>query len=347
MRALARHHVERDSSAMTTIVEVARRAGVSVSTVSHVVNQTRYVSPATARSVSEAIAALGYMPNSVARSLKLASTSSVGLAISAISNPYFSDIICAVETECARLGLMVFLSDTQDDSDKELAVVQALHQRRVDGIILAPSAAPQAALRYLSERSLPCVLIDRLPDDRFDQVGVENFEAIRALIDHVVSFGHRRIGFVAGQRGFATTLERMNGFRAALEANGLEFVPDYVVTGNATTASASTAAHALLSLLVPPTALVTGNNLSTIGVMRAVRERGLTVPRDISVVGFDDFEWADYFEPRLTLVEQPCEDLGRQAAALLIERIGLPDGQRRTVRLEPTLRLRASCGRPA
>ena len=97
----------------------------------------------------------------------------------------------------------------------------------------------------------------------------------------------------------------------------------------------------------PPTALVTGNNLSTIGVMRAVHERGLAVPTDLSVVGFDDFEWADYFDPRLTLVEQPCGELGRQAAALLVERIASPGGQRRTVRLEPTLRLRASCGRPA
>src|SRR3954453_23721753 len=183
---------------MATIVEVARHAGVSVSTVSHVVNRTRYVSPSTARVVNEAIALTGYLPNNVARALKLASTSSVGLAISAMSNQYFSDIICAVEAECARLGLMVFLSDTQDDPDHELAVVQALHQRRVDGVILAPSATPERTLRYLFDSRLPCVLIDRLPDLRFDQVGVDNSQAIRLLIDHAVSFGHRRIGFVAG-----------------------------------------------------------------------------------------------------------------------------------------------------
>jgi LacI family transcriptional regulator len=332
---------------MPTIVEVARRAGVSVSTVSHVVNGTRYVSAATARSVNDAIAAVGYLPNNLARSLKRASTGSVGLAISAISNPYFSDIICAVETECARLGLMVFLSDTQDDPDKELAVVQALHQRRVDGIILAPSAAPESALRYIAQHRLPCVLIDRLADESLDQVGVENFKAMRALIDHVVSFGHSRIGFVGGQPGFATTLERFDGFRAALIANGLELAPQYVSMGNANTASAGVSAHALLSLPSPPTALVTGNNLATIGVMRAVRELGLGVPSDLSLVGFDDFEWADYFEPRLTLIEQPRIELGRQAAALLVERIGSPEGRRRTVRLEPTLRLRRSCGRPA
>lgn len=332
---------------MATIVEVARRAGVSVSTVSHVVNRTRYVSPATAKLVDEAIADVGYLPNNLARSLKRASTNSVGLAISAISNPYFSDIICAVEAECARLGQMVFLSDTQDDPEYELGVVRALHQQRVDGVLLAPSATPQRTLDYLARNRLPCVLIDRLADERFDQVGVENIPAMRTLIDHVASFGHRRIGFVAGQPGFATTLERIEGYRAALAVHGIDFVPQYLATGNATTASATASTHALLSLPAPPTALVAGNNLATIGAVRAIRERGLTVPKDLSLVGFDDFEWADCFEPRLTLIAQPCVEIGRQAAALLSERIACVDGRPRTVRLEATLHTRASCAPPA
>ena len=330
---------------MTTLAEVARTAGVSVSTVSHVVNGTRYVSPAKTKLVNAAIAAVGYFPNTVARSLKLASTSSVGLAISALSNPYFSDIICAVEAECARLGLMVFLSDTQDDPEKEIAVIRALHQRRVDGIIFAPSAAPGPALDYLAQRGVPCVLIDRMADPRFDQIGIDNFKAMLALVDHVVSLGHRHIGFVAGQPGFATTVERLAGFHAALQARGISIAPDAVVIGNVTTASATAAAHGLLSQSPPPSVIVTGNNLATIGVMRAVRERGLTVPDDLSLVGIDDFEWADFFEPRLTLVEQPCSELGRQAAALLMERITSPNGIRRSVRLEPNLRIRASCRR--
>ena len=150
---------------MATIADVAREAGVSVSTVSHVVNRTRRVAPATARTVQAAIDLIGYHPNVLARSLKMASTQSVGIAMSAITNAYFIDIICAIEAECARLGMMVFLSDTQDDPDRELAVVIALHQRRVDGVILAPSADPQRrALAYLSKARLPCVLVDRTPD---------------------------------------------------------------------------------------------------------------------------------------------------------------------------------------
>jgi len=328
---------------MTTLVEIARTAGVSVSTVSHVVNGTRFVSPDTAKQVHDAIAKIGYLPNTLARSLKLASSSSVGLAISALSNPYFSDIICAVEAECARLGLMVFLADTQDDPDKELAIVRGLHQRRVDGIIFAPSARPARALDYLLHHGPPCVLIDRMADRRFDQIGVDNVNAMDALVDHVVAKGHRHIAFVAGQPGFATTVERIAGFQAALESRGIDIPAEFVVMGSATMAEATEAAHRLLSLARPPSVIVTGNNLATIGVMRAVRELGLAVPRDLSLVGFDDFEWADLFEPRLTLVEQPCAELGRQAAALLVERIAAPTGARKSVRLATKLQTRASC----
>src|SRR3984893_8715683 len=171
------------SGTTSTIVDVARKAGVSVSTVSHVVNQTRRVLPQTAKLVEAAIASVGYQTNTLARSLKTATTKSVGIAISAISNPYFSDIICAIETECARLGLMVFLSDTQDDPDRELSVVKALHQRRVDGIILAPSPDPQQrSLNYIESVGIPCVLVDRMPSERFDQIGVKNREAMELLV---------------------------------------------------------------------------------------------------------------------------------------------------------------------
>lgn len=333
---------------MATIVDVAQTAGVSVSTVSHVVNRTRRVSPATTRLVEEAIASTGYRPNTLARALKIASTGSVGVALSAISNPYFSDIICAIEAECARLGLMVFLSDTQDDPARELAVVQALHQRRVDGIILAPSADPEGrALAYIARHRLPCVLVDRLRDERFDQVGVSNAAAMERLVSHVVAQGHRRIGFIGGQPGFATTLERLAGYRAALAAAGIATDDALIGVGHATTAAATASAERILALDPPPTAFVAGNNMATIGTMRAIRARGLKVPGQIALVGFDDFEWADCFEPRLTLMAQPCEAIGRRAAALLVERIAAPDAPRRTVRLDPVLVVRESCGRPA
>jgi LacI family transcriptional regulator len=332
---------------VATIADVARKAGVSVSTVSHVLNGTRRVSPNTARAVQAVIDSFGYRPNLMARSLKAASTRSVGIAISSISNPYFSDIICAIETECARLGMMVFLSDTEDDPARELDVVMALYQRRVDGIILAPSADPERrALSYLRDAQLPCVLVDRMRDPEFDQVGVNNREAMRKLVEHVAALGHERIGYIGGNPGFETTLERIAGYRDGVAAHGAAVDERLLVTGNATTMSAMAATEALLALAVPPTALVGGNNLATIGIMKAVRARGLRVPRDITVVGFDDFEWADCFEPRLTLVAQPCLEIGKRAAFLLMERIAAPHGARRTIRLDAAIVERESCGVP-
>ncbi len=330
---------------MATIVDVARRAGVSVSTVSHVVNGTRRVNPETSKLVEAAIAEAGYRPNSLARSLKRASTDSVGIAISAMTNPYFSDIICAIETECARLGLMVFLSDTQDDPAQELKVVQALHQRRVDGIILATAGDPNSpALSYLREHSIPYVLVDRLVPAACDQVGVQNKSAMRGLVSHLISHGHKRIGYITGQPGFSTARERLSGYRAALKSAGLGFDAALVTPPSARTEAAALATLALLDLPQPPTAIAAGNNMTVIGAMHALRERGLRVPQDIALAGFDDFEWADYFEPRLTVVAQPCEAIGREAASLLVERIGDFKGKRRTIRLKTRLIVRSSCG---
>jgi LacI family transcriptional regulator len=321
---------------------------VSTSTVSHVVNRTRKVDPETAAVVERAIAAVGYTPNTIARALARSATGTVGIAVSAIFNPYFSDIICAIESECARLGLMVFLADTQDDPERELSVLRALHQRRVDGIILAPSADPaEKSLKYVLDSKIPCVLVDRLLSPQFDQVGVQNRRAMQHLAEHLIGHGHQRIGFVGGQPHFATTLERIDGFKAALRAHGLRFDPRLVRAGNRNVAAAAAATAELLALSEPPTALATGNNLATIGAMQAIRKAGMRVPRDIALVAFDDFEWADCFEPRLTAVAQPVQELGKRAAWLLVERIRKPNDRRHTIRLKPTVIIRDSCGCPA
>ena len=202
--------------------------------------------------VEAAIASVGYQTNTVARSLKTATTKTVGLAVSAMSNPYFSDIICAIVSECTRLGLMVFLADTQDVPETELSVVRALHQRRVDGIILAPSPDPERrAQTYIEFVGIPCVLVDRAPNERFDQVGLNNRSAMGLLVAHLASFGHRRIGFVAGNPGFTTTLERINGYLLALSAHGLDIDEALLVAGNATTAAATRSTQALGSAAPP------------------------------------------------------------------------------------------------
>lgn len=332
---------------MATMAEVARRAGVSITTVSHVLNGTRKVRPATLAVVEAAMRATGYTPNVLARALVRSTTETVGVALSAVSNHYFAEIVRAVETACARHGLMIFLADTHDDPAHELKVVQALHQRRVDGIVLAPAADPELrALRYLAEARVPTVLVDRLVSRRFDQVGVENRRSTADLVGHLVGRGRRRIGMIAGLDGLATTVERLEGYQAALRAAGLPFDAALVRGGASAVAPARAACAALLALPEPPDAILAANNLMTIGAMRALRDAGRRVPEDVALVGFDDFDWADCFSPRLTVLAQPCEAIGRRAVELLVRRLAEPDRRPRTLRLPPTLRVRDSCGAP-
>jgi len=330
---------------VTTMQDVARRAGVSLSTVSHVVNGTRHVDPETAAEVRRVIEAMAYAPNVLARSLVRSTTNTVGIAISVSTNYYFTDIVAAIERAFAARGQMVLLCDTRDDPETELKVVRALHERRVDGLILAPSADPeQRAIRYLAESKVPSVLVDRLSSKLLDGVGIQNKHAMGQLIDHLAGHSHKRIALVAGQAGFKSTLERVEGFRVAMQRNGLTVDEALVRPANDTVAQAAQSTRELLSMAKRPTAIAAGNNLATIGVMRAVHEAGMRVPQDLALMSFDDFEWADSFEPRLSVIAQPCDLIGQRAAEMLAARIKSPGGPTRSIRLASTLVIRRSCG---
>ncbi|WP_296256396.1 MULTISPECIES: LacI family DNA-binding transcriptional regulator [unclassified Pseudomonas] len=332
---------------MVKMEDVARRAHVSTSTVSHVLNGTRNVSPQTLEAVQQAVRELGYIPNTLARSLARSRTNTIGVAISALSNHYFSETVHAIETECARHGIMMLFVDTHDDPEQELRVVRALHHRRVDGILLAPSSDPErTALAYLQANAIPTVLVDRLAADGFDQVGVENRESTRQLVAHLIGHGHRRIGMIAGRRGLSTTEERIEGYRQALSQAALVFDPALLVHGESNSELARLAASTLLALPNPPGAILAANNLMTIGAMQALREASVAVPEQMALVGFDDFDWADFFLPRLSVVAQPVQALGARAVQLLLQRIASPDGTRQSERLAATLRIRNSCGCP-
>lgn len=335
---------------MPTMADVARSAGVSVATVSHVINETRPVLPHTRQAVLDAIEELGYTPNTLARSLVTSRTRSIGLAVSAISNPYFTEILQGVEAAALDRGYSLLIADPHDDPEHERKVVQLLHERRVDGMIVAPSADPRGLLAYLDRHAVPAVLLDRVIDGRadisplFDQVCAENTEPTAHLVTHLAALGHRRIGLVAGLPGLSTTAERVTGYRQGLSTAGLPLDESLVVPGNSESAGAERATTALMSLAAPPTALVTANNAMTIGSLRALRARGLAVPDDIALCCFDDFAWADLFSPRLTAVAQPSKEIGAEAVRVLLERLASPDRPVRTVRLPCTFVHRASCG---
>jgi LacI family transcriptional regulator len=330
---------------MATMEDVARVAGVSTTTVSHVLNGTRPVSERTTARVMAAIDETGYSQNTIARALARARTQSLGLAISGLANPYFTDLIASVEQAATRARHTLLLGDTHDDPEHELEIVRALVERRVDGLLLAPSAgAPEHALKYLATQSLPVVLLDRFVDASLDQIGSENVEPTAQLVDHLASCGHRRIGMIVGSPHLSTTLERLAGYELGLERNGLAYEPALVESGESRRAEAGDATRRLLALPEPPTGLISGNNAMTIGVLEALKDRGMTVPDDIALVAFDDFEWAEFFSPRLTVIAQPTAELGEQAVELLLSRLEDPTLEPRTIRLPATFVHRDSCG---
>ncbi|MFE9139868.1 LacI family DNA-binding transcriptional regulator [Streptomyces tubercidicus] len=331
---------------MTTMADVARRAGVSVATVSHVLNGTRPVRPGTRAAVLGAIDDLGYTHNTLARSLVTSRTRSIGLAVSAISNPYFTEILQGVEAGALAAGYSLLIADPHDDPRHERTVVQLLHERRVDGVIVAPSAEPSEMVEYLARRSVPTVFLDRLVGDAYDQVCAENTGPARQLVEHLADLGHTRIGLVAGLPGLSTTAERVEGYREGLRARGLPFAPALLAGGNSEAAGAQAATRQLLATDKPPTAIVTANNAMTIGALRALRELGREVPRDTALACFDDFSWAELFTPRLTAIAQPSKDIGAAAVRLLLERLAEPDRPPRTLRLPCTFVHRTSCGCP-
>ncbi|MDT6985683.1 LacI family DNA-binding transcriptional regulator [Streptomyces lusitanus] len=338
---------------MTTMADVARSAGVSIATVSHVLNGTRPVLPHTRQAVLDAVEELGYTPNTLARSLVTARTRSIGLAVSAISNPYFTEILQGVEAAALEHGYSLLIADPHDDPARERKVVQLLHERRVEGMIVAPSPEPAGLLAYLRRHQVPAVFLDRLvgpPGEAgpplFDQVCAESTEPTAGLVTHLAGLGHRRIGLVAGLPGLSTTAERITGYRHGLAASGLPFDERILVHGDSEAAGAERATAELLNLGSRPTALITANNAMTIGALRALRAHGLSVPGDIALCCFDDFAWADLFSPRLTAVSQPSRDIGARAVRMLLDRLADPDRPTRTERLPCTFVHRTSCGCP-
>lgn len=330
---------------MVTMADVGRAAGVSASTVSHVLNGTRTVSASTRTLVLDAISATGYRHNVLARSLATSTTMSIGLAISSATNPYFGDLIRAVEAGARQAGYMLMLVDTHDDAQVELRAVEEFLSRRADAILLAPSpGALGLALPFLHSTGTPTVLLDRIVDADLDQVGSENTLATAHLTAHLAGNGHHRIAMVGGLRGLTSSSERVAGFRRTVADLGLDDDPGLELDGGSCGPTAEHAVLALFSGSQRPSAVVVGNNAMTIGTMRALRTLGLRVPRDVALACYDDVEWADLCRPRLTAMEQDVCRIGNTAVDLLVERIRDPSRSTRQYRLAPTYRHRTSCG---
>lgn len=328
-----------------TMSAVARAAGVSVSTVSHFVNGTRQISAETRDRVRAAMERLGYVHHPVARSLGAGTGRTVGLAVTVTSNPYWMDLVAAVDEAAAQAGLQLVIVDTMDEEERELRVISNLLARHVDGLIMTPSPTwRRRVLPILREHPVPYVLMDRFERLRVDQVGVENTQPVRTLVEHLIDLGHRRIGIVTGRDGVSTTAERSAGYIQALNARDLDVDPALLSCGYSTVNGGARAMDGLLRLPDRPTAVFVSNNCMTIGALQAVAAHGLKVPADLALVCFDDHPWAGLFEPRLTAIAQPNRRIGTTAVSLLEQRLNDALAPPQLVRLSPSLAHRNSCG---
>jgi LacI family transcriptional regulator len=307
---------------VATARDIARAVGVSTSTVSHVLNGTRWVSPELRQRVLEAADRLGYEPDALARSLRVRKTNTIGLLISDIANPFFTAVTRGIQDVVQARGYALILSNSDEDPDKEVGYLRVLTSRRVDGIILAPAGTAYPYLAGLAGSGFPIVLLDReISGQAVAAAVLDNRGAAVAATEHLLGLGHRRIGVIAGRPHISPTEERILGYRSALEDAGVEYDEALVTSGGSRLAEARRAAEQLLALTPRPSALFVTNNMMTIGAMGAIRHASLRVPEDISIVSIDDVSWADVFEPRLTTVAQPTYELGRTAADLVLRRI--------------------------
>lgn len=330
---------------MTTMGDVARLAGVSASTVSHVLNGTRKVDAATRQRVEAAIAETGYRRNVAARSLAGGRSHTVGLSISALTNPYFGSLVHAVEQALSDAGYVLIVGDSHDAAEPEKRVTDSLLDRQVDGMIVAPAAGSEhSTLPGIARTGTPLVLIDRMLDVDCDQVGPENAASAQMLTEHLLDRGHRRIAVVRGIPGISSTTERFDGYVAALASRGIALDPTLVLEGRSSTDDAEREVRALMASANRPTALVSMNNAMTIGTLKAVQHLGLSIPDDVAFVCYDDFEWSDLFSPRLTAAGQDVQTIGATAAELLLRRIRREDGPPQRIRVPTTFHHRRSCG---
>jgi LacI family transcriptional regulator len=284
----------------------------------------------------------------LARGLVTRRTHSIGLLISDIANPFFIRAVRAVEDVAQENGYNVILCNTDEDPAKETQYLRVLMEKRVDGIILATTAGSLQAVRDVRWRRIPLVLFDReLPRVPTDTVKVDSVFGGRLATDHLLSLGHTRIAIIHGPVVRSTGAERLQGYLDALRTAGVRRDPVLIREGNFKQDSGRDLARQLLDVSPPPTALFCTNNLMTVGALQTLQERGVRIPSDLSLVGYDDMEWWTLTHPPLTTVGQPVYDLGREAMRLLLGQIGANRRQRpQRVILKPELLTRESCGPP-
>ena len=323
---------------------VARLAGVSPATASRALNGSASVGDELRRRVLDAADQAGYRPNRLARNLRRQKTDMIGVIVSDIANPHYSEAVRVMEDQAFRAGYRLLLCNSDERVDKQRLYLRLLADERVQGVILSPADEAGTGCDALLDLGIPVLAFDRTVDDpRVDAVSCDNVAAVRELTDHFIRLGHTRIAFVGGSNQVATGTSRLAGYLEAVRASNL--LP-LTAEGDFRTDLAEAAAAALFRREVGPSALVVANNSMVIGVLRAIRDAGLRIPDDVAVGTVDDPVWAELMHPPLTTMAQPVRQMAEAAVRLIVERIeGVREEATRLV-LAMEFRVRASSGGP-
>ncbi|MFC5261960.1 LacI family DNA-binding transcriptional regulator [Kribbella qitaiheensis] len=336
----------RATRAAAGVKDVAAAAGVSLGTVSNVLNRPEMVSPTTRAKVEAAMASLGFVRNESARQLRAGSSRIVAYLMLDAGNPFFTDVARGVEEAAQAAGLSVFLCNSNEDAAREADYLDLLEQQRVQGVLITPIDPDSSRLRKLPSRGTPVVLVDRaIDDDEHCSVAVDDVLGGEIALSHLIELGHQRVAFVGGPNTIGQVTDRRDGARRAVEDAGLpaDSLVD-VLTGALTVAEGRGAGQRLAGLRADrrPTAAFCANDLLALGLLQQCVSLGLRVPEDLAIVGYDDIEFAAAAAVPLTSVRQPRQLLGRRAAELLLDESSNPDHEHQRVTFTPELIVRTS-----
>jgi LacI family transcriptional regulator len=293
-------------------------------TVSRVVNNSGYISQETRERVERAVVELGYVPNALARSLRFKQTKTIALVLTDITNPFFTTMARGVEDMASEQGFSVIFCNTDESQSEETEYLNVLLQKQVDGVLLVPAASTADSVTFLQERGTPVVVLDRsIPGVRVDTVRSNSEQGAYDLVQHLLGLGHTRIAVLSGPQAVSTSSDRVAGYRRAMHEAGLDCGQDQdrVYFAGYTHEGGYQTAKQALAVKPQPTAILAANNFIAIGALHALREDGLCVPEDVSVVAFDDLPTMFIVEPFLTVVTQPAYEMGWQATELLLARL--------------------------
>jgi LacI family transcriptional regulator, galactose operon repressor len=308
---------------VATVADVARKAGVSVSTAARVLSGSGYASERTRRLVLEAAKELGYVPNQIARSLRTRRTRMIGLLIGDVENFFYSAIAKHVESVAKEAGYHVVLCNSDDDPQNEREYLQLLEGMHVDAVIVTPTPKNRRHLARLMERDIVIVQVDRRVEGlSADAIVVDNEAGAASAVTHLVEAGHERIGMLMGELGVQTADQRLAGYKRALKEHGIPIRQSLIKGSSFHREHAIEDATALIHSKPAPTAIFAANNILAEGALIALDQQGMRVPRDVSLVAFDDVHWMSMVEPPLTTVRQPVADMARSAAELVLRRLG-------------------------